>query len=139
MRQIERIPCELIQRSNLLISHRNRLWSGHDRIRGEAVRLKVDRTVLEFDILDHVRRDLDGRVVGDDRGGVVFVGGVDYGGGGVASCVAVAGCAAVAAVFACATIAGCAAVAAVFACAAITGCAAVAACSAIGVALACIS
>ena len=83
MRQIERIPSELIQRSNLLISHRNRLWSGHDRIRREAVRLKVDRAVLEFDILYHVRRDLDGRVVGDDRGCVVFVGGVDYGGGGV--------------------------------------------------------
>ena len=120
MRQIERIPGELIQRSDLLISHRNRLWSGHDRIRGEAVRLEVDRAVLEFDILDHVRRDLDGRVVGDDRGGVVFVGGVDYGGGGVA-------CAAVAAVVA------------VVACAAVAAVVAVSACATIGVALACIS
>ena len=123
MRQIERIPCELIQRSDLLISHRYRLWSGHDRIRGEAVRLKFDRAVLEFDILDHVRRDLDGRVVGDDRRGVVFVGGVDYGGGGVA-CVAVAGCAAAAAVVACAAVAAVVAVASY---------------AAFGVALACIS
>ena len=102
MRQIERIPCELIQRSDLLISHRYRLWSGHDRIRGEAVRLKFDRAVLEFDILDHVRRDLDRRIVGDDRGGVVFGGGVDYGGSGVACvAVAVASCSAIGVAFAC--------------------------------------
>ena len=109
MRQIERIPCELIQRSDLLISHRDRLRPGHDRVRREAVRLKFDRAVLEFDILDHVRRDLDRRIVGDDRGGVVFVGGVDYGGGGVA-CVAVAAIAACAAVSVAAVIsvAGCA-------------------------------
>ena len=67
-----------------------------------------------------------GRVVGDDRGCVVFVGGVDYGGGGVA-CVAVA------------AVVACAAVAAVVACAAVATVVAVASCSAIGVALACIS
>ena len=128
MRQIERISGQLIQRSDLLISHRHRLRPGHDRIRGEAVRLEVDRAVLEFDILDHVRRDLDGRVVGDDRGGVVFGGGVDYGGGGVA-------CVAVAAVVA---VAGCAAVATIAACAAIAGCAAIATVT-VSVALACIS
>ena len=95
MRQIERIPGELIQRSDLLISHRDRLRPGHDRIRGEAVRLKFDRAVLEFDILHHVRRDLDRRIVGDDRGCVVFGGGVDNGGSGVAAIAAasVAGCA----------------------------------------------